>query len=738
MRIVHRSIPTVCLRWLMAALLWAAMGIAGAAAPSPQRYALLVGVSGYKAPIDPLPGAKNDVTLLANTLLELGYARANMRIVADDLSNAYYSPKLKADDLPTRAAILDGLDWLASRAQRGDHVTIFFSGHGSYLPELKKAGGDTEPDGLDEIFLPIDIKGMGDGAVEVVNAVRDDDLAIKIQRIQAHGADVWLVADACHAGTLSRGSFRVRGVDPVRQLGVPQQRIIDAARARPPAQASSPLQFPGQRFVGFYAALPSMRTIEVDVPMEARSNERRPHGLLTWYLVQALRSAQSASYGDLARFVMAGYTQWGADAPIPLFEGDIDSRPPFTTAATRLYSLSATGQQVHLEAGFLDDLDKDSSLRIVDLRTQGSAAVASAVIVKAGAERSMLDIQADKTLLTKIVQTPDAYGARVERRTLPYRLRLALPEQPNASMTAADRAVSERAGKHAKALLALPPEQRRAPYEQVTAGETPDVRLVVRNARLWFAPPGGDFPTSGGSQPFSLATDQISTDSINTALGVIARGRNLLRVANSLASTPVAHALRVQLATIPRAPGSPANCPAHQKGKYAGKAGQIRFDTARRLPLTVQIDNCDVVLLHVTNTGTQLLDISPLYIDPWRQITFIADYPESSYAGLRIPPGQTRTVAYTESLSQAKGIVPTGQGNILLLAVEADESASHAKDFRYLASSNQLPPDRSGASSPLDQLLLSAGFGNGLVRSAPALASKEQAGALIIRFNTTE
>lgn len=729
--LVLRHLPFFKVVAVLLYLMWPSAVPAADGTPA-ARYAVIVGVSGYTSPIEALPGAKNDVTLLVNTLLEQDVPRENMRVLADDLNNAFYQRKVKSDGTPTLKNILEGLDWLSTKATNGDHVTVYFSGHGSYLPELGKSGDKTEPDGFDEIFLPIDIKGMGDGEEEVINALRDDELATRLKKIASKGAEVWLIADACHSGTLSRGNFRTRGVDPVTQLGVPAARFDKAAT---PSRQQLAAQR-GQRFVGFYAALPSMRAIEVPMPMGAVSNEIRPHGLMTWYLVQALRSGQSGSYGDIARFILAGYSQWGADAPVPLFEGNIDSRPPFSAAQAKLYSLSALRQQISVEAGLVDDLDVGSRLHILDLRTEPPAIVGSAAITLAGAERSLLGPVTGKTTASAISQSPQSFGARIDSKALPYQLRVALPTPPRAGASAADRTLAELARSQATAVLSAAPDQQMAAFEQAAPGQTPDVRLMVRHGRLWFAPPVGDFISTGGGQPFSLAADEVTAESINTSLAVIARGRNLLRVARLLDNTPVARAVRVQMRTVSQNPGPPVQCLPHQNGIHAGKNGQLRYDSAKAMPVTVPVKNCDVVLIRVTNTGRRMLDITPLYIDPWWRVTFVDDYPEGSYAGLRLDPGQTKTIAYTEFSAQTHGLVPTGKGSFLLIATEADQNASIAKDFRYLAFLKKEDTPRSAKPGSIDMLLSSAGFGGGAVRSAPALTDHNQAGAMIVHFET--
>jgi hypothetical protein len=68
--------------------------------------------------------------------------------------------------LGPRAVGLVAFADLAARAQPGDFVYLHFSGHGSQAPALDPA---TELDGLDELFLPVDIGPWNDSIGTVEN-----------------------------------------------------------------------------------------------------------------------------------------------------------------------------------------------------------------------------------------------------------------------------------------------------------------------------------------------------------------------------------------------------------------------------------------------------------------------------------------------------------------------------------------------------------------------------------------
>ena len=147
------------------------------------KKALLVGINDY-APVGPggpdLRGCVNDVQDMANTLSVLGFipaSPANMRILTDGRA--------------TRAAIMDGLNWLVTGAKAGDTLLFHYSGHGSQVIDIN---GD-EPDGKDETICPHDFATAG--------MILDDDLQKAFSTLPA-GVNLDVILDACHSGSGTR------------------------------------------------------------------------------------------------------------------------------------------------------------------------------------------------------------------------------------------------------------------------------------------------------------------------------------------------------------------------------------------------------------------------------------------------------------------------------------------------------------------------------------------------------
>jgi len=81
-----------------------------------------------------------------------------------------------------------------------DRIVFYFSGHGSNTPDFD---GD-ETDGVDEVLVTHDVRRVTrQGKRALTGVVTDDKLAALIADIPSD--NVWIIVDACHSGTVSRG-----------------------------------------------------------------------------------------------------------------------------------------------------------------------------------------------------------------------------------------------------------------------------------------------------------------------------------------------------------------------------------------------------------------------------------------------------------------------------------------------------------------------------------------------------
>ena len=131
-----------------------------------EHRAVLVGVSDYSVLDADLNGPKNDVRLMAEVLAARGVPPAEMTVLTSDPSGL---PAGARSGPPTRAAIMAALADVSARANPGDTVVFYFSGHGAQAPDQS---GD-EGGGYDEIFLPADEDKM-DELTQIVEKMLDE------------------------------------------------------------------------------------------------------------------------------------------------------------------------------------------------------------------------------------------------------------------------------------------------------------------------------------------------------------------------------------------------------------------------------------------------------------------------------------------------------------------------------------------------------------------------------------
>eukprot|EP00241_Pyramimonas_parkeae_P008182 CAMPEP_0114261146 /NCGR_PEP_ID=MMETSP0058-20121206/20943_1 /TAXON_ID=36894 /ORGANISM="Pyramimonas parkeae, CCMP726" /LENGTH=168 /DNA_ID=CAMNT_0001376585 /DNA_START=44 /DNA_END=550 /DNA_ORIENTATION=- len=103
-----------------------------------------------------------------------------MRVLVDD----------GAHPAPTRAAMVEALEWLATDARNGDSLFLHFSGHGG---RIRDDDGDEE-DGYDETLYPSDFKTAGQ--------LRDDFIYRKLVLKLPKGCQLLSIMDCCHSGTV--------------------------------------------------------------------------------------------------------------------------------------------------------------------------------------------------------------------------------------------------------------------------------------------------------------------------------------------------------------------------------------------------------------------------------------------------------------------------------------------------------------------------------------------------------
>jgi hypothetical protein len=730
-----RSFRSYMRRALLAAFLLTGF-LCSCGASATQRFGLIVGVSGYEEPLTPLQGPKNDVTLLVNTLIESNWTRRDrIRVLADDLEHSYYAAKVITDAMPTIAEIRKGFDWLVNAAGTGDEVIVYLAGHGSYVPARGMPSDAAESDGVDEIFLPLDIGGWSDTLHGLKNQLIDNEISVLLSKVQGKGATVWLIADSCNAGTLSRAGVTVRGANPVSQLGVPSkafQRLSASPTMIVRNLASSGLT--KGSFVGFYAAQPSLDAVEVQVPLAGDQAELRIHGLFTWYLVRAIRSGQTANFERIAQTIIAGYSDWQSAAPVPMFEGELHLKSGFPAQGGRLYSIAKAGDQITVKAGVLDGIDVGTRFDLIDLRGDAPKKIGSGHATKSAPDHTLIEVdqaeqQANRHVIDELRTQPSRFGAQVTSLGVSLQLSVALDPLSNGAKSVDQRA-HDQAVTAMAALFADPSSNQMIALISAPPPARPDVRLIIKHGRLWFAPPTGDIVDSNGAVPQFLEAKMINRTNLEKRLAQIGHARNLMRAANILQTTQTSRNAQVKIFRKAQA-RTKGHCPVHVEGRTQA-AGLVVFDSQTAQHQTVRFVDCDLVTITLNNRGSKSMSVTPLYVDAWSYISFLYDYEGSSNSGLIIDPGQAGQVSYTDELPTGAESKRSGRAKLVLLITEVDGSEPTAPDYRSLAT-NALQPLRADAvdSSSPDFLVTAAGSGAGDLRSATDTSSA-QMGAVIL------
>ena len=148
--------------------------------------ALLIGVGKYQNNIKNLPGVAIDIETMKDSARILGFQEKNIRVLLNQQA--------------TKKNVIQTIEhWLIQDTRADDRILLYFSGHGSRIPDLD----DDEEDGADEVLVMYDaLIRQQNGRKTLQNALVDDELNRLLQRIPSH--DVMLIVDACNSGTVYR------------------------------------------------------------------------------------------------------------------------------------------------------------------------------------------------------------------------------------------------------------------------------------------------------------------------------------------------------------------------------------------------------------------------------------------------------------------------------------------------------------------------------------------------------
>ena len=705
------------------------------AAAAGKTYALLVGVSDYPN-LDRgmwLEGPRNDVQLFRDFLVERQVPRADITVLADGVEGA---------GMPDRKSILAAMQGIAARAQNGDFVYLMFAGHGSQMPS--KDSARDEPDGLDEIFMPRDIRGWDGENALVPNAIADNELGAAITAIRIRGAFVWAVFDNCHSGTITRSASKMQG-ERERQikpeaLGIPAA-VLAAARSRaatelgvrtrggPVAEAAALDRgvsgaAPGEAgFVAFYAAQSQETTPEASLPLYSADAVSR--GLFSYTLYQVLTAHPDATYRQVIEQVLQIYQGMGKQNPTPTYEGTgLDNIVFGATPGRRIaqWRLDKDNARLRLRAGLVHQVTSDSILAVVPTPTAADTEVLGYVkVTNAGTAQSEVEPVAynSKPLLDVAALGSVAFARPVDLK-VDFTLRVAEPAASSICITPGLLTSQTVAELKASKVIA-----RRVRW--VAASEPADVRLCERKNRgLMLLDGSGSLPADPRQWPplLSLTTTagmtapgqlSLPATQLGEALEKIGRVMNLARLSAGIGS---ASRLQVELTWQRKCAAGARDCDSTPQALTPSTRPVVR--------------DGDTILVKVTNPLNQPLDLTVLYIDATYGIT--AMYPEAERGeSPRLEPHAAIGIPLTMNAN------PSGFERMMLIGIPVAPQAP-ATSFVSLAQQGIAQTAKRGGGEGLSTLFEEAAFGaNGIgaTRGAPGRTGAAMGSAEIATFGWT-
>lgn len=611
------------------------------------KHALLVGVTEYPNLLGAnLKGPANDADLAATVLKQRGFSEDDIVVLSD-------SPLASGE--PTKQNIMAQLDRIATNAARGDFVYLHFGGHGSQQP----TDDPEELDGRDEIFLPKDVSGWDRSIGSVKNAITDNEMGQKLDAIRSKGANVWLVFDSCHSGTMSRGvafeDIHYRQL-PEGALQIPadsgvKSRGADTEKERNAFVPDKVGQPSWGYLVAFSAAQPNQTTPEMNLP--AKGESRQPHGIFTFHMMETLSRYKGITYRQLAQQLSEQYRQLPWRRTQPLISGTALDETIFGEQATGAVAWPATkGKRgaIAAEAGFLHQYSPGALVELYDsplLKDENIVGIAN-VTEATAVSSSLMVIDGDESKLPKNLYT------LLRKPSTQFGLSVAATGPGAATI----RPLVEKAIAGNPLLTMADPKA------------LPDIRVANFENHWWFLTSDQSLPCEyQGITNASLLAECTATrtaqDIVNAAdlsKSNPEAGLNAIRQAlNSIARAESIVRLQEQLPT-----GQPGIATTMTITTPSGEAPYPDTETP------VFYDG-DVVSIIIKNNGFKAQDVSILYRDAHYGITQL--WPESGEAN-RVQPGQELPTIEIELFPD-----PTGEEDLIVLS-QPGEGIS--KDFAFL------------------------------------------------------
>lgn len=357
--------------------------LAGSLQASPR--ALLIGVA--DVPHNELPGVDLDIDNMKQVAAIMGFKPGDIKVLYNEQA--------------TYANVTQALaSWVRDGVGPHDHVLIYFSGHGTRVPDPDPANAG----GVDDALVLHDVqRATIQGKASLKNVLLGHEFGAALAKIPSH--DVLVLVDACHSGTATRELSLGN-----RRLGVGSGYMKFFAYPGMPTGGVHTRALRVPRGSENYAALAAARDEEFAVGTEHG-------GLFTLGVVQAIQNAARDKQhptlidvrGVAATFIAEHTDEQSRHHPttdgnerlvkgelalIPLQGGQGPTWQSLATLAAKGEPLTVSGEAGKIHVGDEVTLDvalpRDGFLNVVTVNSQDRATVlypnkfASSNAVKAG------------------------------------------------------------------------------------------------------------------------------------------------------------------------------------------------------------------------------------------------------------------------------------------------------------------------------------------------------------------
>jgi len=203
-------------------------------------------------------------------------ARSFLEVLVTKMGVSRSNAKLLVGPEASYDGFVRGLQWLASKTQPEDTAVIFFSGHGSQIPDQAPLD---ETERKDECFVLYHAGKVGDwrSALKQKALMVDDEFNVLAKKIPARKRIV--VVDACHSGTISK----VIGTGPASPLVSKYLPLLDPETGKEIGGMRAkavPTSYGNDNEALLSACLDNQSSYE---------DEGKKAGLFTHYLLEAIR-----------------------------------------------------------------------------------------------------------------------------------------------------------------------------------------------------------------------------------------------------------------------------------------------------------------------------------------------------------------------------------------------------------------------------------------------------------------